>query len=143
MAVVNYFYQVSSFKVPFPRKTSSWIQSSIKKEKHKLSGLNFIFCSDEQLLKINQDYLNHNTYTDIVTFDNSEDKSQIEGDIFISVDRVVDNAQKLNIPFQDELNRVMIHGVLHLLGYSDKSFAKKKEMRKKEDVYLSLRDFTK
>jgi probable rRNA maturation factor len=144
MAAVNYFFQdTSSFKIPFPRKTSAWIQAAVKKEKHKLTELNFIFCSDKELLKINQEYLNHDTYTDIITFDNSDGSGRIEGDIFISIERVTDNANKLKTKFQDELNRVMIHGVLHLLGFSDKTDANKKEMRKKEDVYLSLRDFMK
>jgi probable rRNA maturation factor len=141
MAAVNYFFQNTSFKLPFPRKTSSWIQAAVKKEKRKLTGLNFIFCSDEELLKINREYLNHDTYTDIITFDNSENSGRIEGDIFISIERVTENADRLKTKFQDELNRVMIHGVLHLLGYSDKTDSKTKEMRKKEDVYLSLRDF--
>lgn len=88
---------------------------------------------------MNIQYLNHKTYTDIITFDNSEAPKLLEGDIFISVDRVKENAEKLKIPFVHELHRVMIHGVLHLLGYSDKTPRKKAEMRKKEDAYLSLR----
>jgi probable rRNA maturation factor len=139
MAAINFFSQVSSFKVPHPRKTSAWIQATIKKEKGKLGQLNFIFCSDEDLLKINIEYLNHKTYTDIITFDTSDGEGPLEGDIFISIDRVKDNAGKLELAFVDELHRVIIHGVLHLLGYSDKTPTKKKEMRKKEDAYLSLR----
>jgi probable rRNA maturation factor len=138
MAAINFFSQLSSFKVPHPRKTAAWIQATIKKEKGKLRQLNFIFCSDEDLLKINIEYLNHKTYTDIITFDTS-DTGEIEGDIFISIDRVRENAGKLDLAFTDELHRVIIHGVLHLLGYTDKTPTKKKEMRKKEDAYLSLR----
>ena len=139
MAAINFFSQVDSFKFPQPRKTSAWIQAAIRKEKRKLGQLNFIFCSDEDLLQINVQYLNHKTYTDIITFDNSDVEGELEGDIFISVDRVKENAEDLEVSFQDELHRVVIHGVLHLIGYSDKTPGKKKEMRKKEDAYLSLR----
>ena len=100
--------------------------------------LNFIFCNDQYLLEINQQYLNHNTYTDIITFNHSDDKGTIEGDIFISLDRVAENSSTLDIPFELELHRVMIHGVLHLVGYSDKTTPQKNEMRKKEDESLSL-----
>ena len=139
MAAVNFFSQDIPFKLPSPRKTSSWIQKAIKKEKGQLKNLNYIFCSDEDLRRINIQYLKHKTYTDIITFDVSDDSTHLEGEIFISIERVQENALKLNVPFLDELHRVLIHGVLHLLGYSDKTISKKKEMRKKEDAYLSLR----
>jgi probable rRNA maturation factor len=139
MAAVNFFSQDIPFKLPHPRKTSSWIQKAIRKENSRLKNLNYIFCSDEDLRKINIQYLKHKTYTDIITFDVSDDPTHLEGEIFISVERVRENALKLNVPFEDELHRVLIHGVLHLLGYSDKTVSKKKEMRKKEDAYLSLR----
>jgi probable rRNA maturation factor len=139
MAAVNFFSQDISFILPKPRKISSWIKGVIKSEGHTLGALNFIFCSDEHLLEINRQYLKHKTYTDIITFDTSEHDSTIEGDIFVSIERVKENALKLKIPFQDEFHRVIIHGVLHLLGYSDKTASQIKEMRKKEDAYLSLR----
>jgi len=139
MAAVNFFSQDIPFKLPHPRKTSSWIQRAIKEEKGHLKNLNYIFCSDEDLRKINIQYLKHKTYTDIITFDVSDDQAYLEGEIFISIDRVKENASKLNVSFIEELHRVLIHGVLHLLGYSDKTISKKKEMRKKEDAYLSLR----
>jgi rRNA maturation RNase YbeY len=139
MAAVNFFSQDIPFKLPHPRKTSSWIQKVIRKEKGRLKNLNYIFCSDEDLREINIEYLKHRTYTDIITFDVSDDRAYLEGEIFISIDRVQENALKLNVPFIDELHRVLIHGVLHLLGYSDKTIPNKKEMRKKEDAYLSLR----
>jgi probable rRNA maturation factor len=101
--------------------------------------VNFIFCSDEYLHSINVQYLNHTTYTDIVTFDSSETKGLIEGDIFISVERIQENASKFNTSFDEELHRVIIHGVLHLIGYSDKGSTKKAQMKRKEDTYLSLR----
>lgn len=138
MASINFFSQSIPFNVPSPRKTSSWIKSVIKKEKHLLEELNFIFCTDEELYQINVEYLKHKTFTDIITFDNSDQRGLIEGDIYISIDRVKENAYSLGITFEIELQRVMIHGVLHLLGYKDKTLAHKKEMRKKEDAYLSL-----
>jgi probable rRNA maturation factor len=140
MGAIQFHNQSLSFKPPFPRKTSRWIQFAIQREKLKLKQLNFIFCTDAELLRINMDYLKHNTYTDIITFDNSEERSIIEGDIFISIDRVTENANNLGVRFIDELHRVMIHGVLHLVGFSDKSQSSKKVMRRKEDEYLSLRE---
>jgi|ERR1044072_192947 rRNA maturation RNase YbeY len=139
MPSILFFSEDLDFSLPHPRKTSSWIKDSIKREKKKLSALNFIFCSDEYLGGINIQYLNHKTYTDIVTFDSSETPGLLEGDIFISIDRVKENAEKFNCSFDEELHRVIIHGVLHLIGYTDKSPAKKSLMRKKEDAYLSLR----
>jgi rRNA maturation RNase YbeY len=138
MASVNFFSQTIPFKVSSPRKTANWIKATIQKEKYSLGELNFIFCSDEELYQINLEYLNHKTFTDIITFDNSEEKGVVEGDIYISVDRVKENAAKYGSEFSNELKRVIIHGVLHLLGYNDKSPNHQKEMRKKEDAYLSL-----
>jgi rRNA maturation RNase YbeY len=140
MAQINFFSEDIDFSLPHPRKTSKWISSAIGREKKKLKELNYIFCSDQHLLAINKQYLDHHTLTDIITFDNRENpKAAIEGDIFISVDRVKENASKFNTDFIEELHRVLIHGVLHLIGYSDKSKQQKMEMRKKEDAYLSLR----
>jgi rRNA maturation RNase YbeY len=131
------------------------VKSSLK-NKRKLSGfldrlvatylpavkkaeLNYIFCTDEYLLKINQDYLQHDTLTDIVTFDNSENPNLIEGDIFISYERVLENGEKLNTA-ESELQRVMVHGLLHLCGYKDKAKADKSLMTAKEDYYLAKRN---
>jgi probable rRNA maturation factor len=138
MALVNYFSEDINFDIPNPRKTARWIKGAVIRERKSLKEINYIFCSDEYLLKINQFYLNHSTLTDIVTFDSSE-KSCLAGDIFISIPRVIENAKKFEVSLKDELHRVMIHGVLHLMGYSDKSKAEKTKMRKKEDAYLSLR----
>jgi probable rRNA maturation factor len=140
MARINFFSEETTFKLAHPIKTSKWIKAAIQKEKKVLDGLNFIFCTDDYLLKINKEYLNHNTLTDIVTFDNSETRRDINGDIFISVDRVSENAKKFNVSFDQELHRVIIHGILHLIGYGDKDMASKAKMRKKEDAYLSLRN---
>jgi len=138
MPKLQFFVEDVDFKLNNPRKISAWIREVIEKEGSSLKSINYIFCSDEYLWGLNTLYLNHNTYTDIITFDTS-DTEQIEGDIFISVDRVKENAEKFKKSFTDELHRVIIHGVLHLLGYSDKSSRKRIIMRKKEDTYLSLR----
>jgi rRNA maturation RNase YbeY len=100
--------------------------------------LNYIFCSDEYLLEINKQYLDHDYFTDIITFDNSEEDKQLEGDIYISVDRVRDNAATFHTDFDSEMRRVLIHGLLHLVGYEDSSEALKTAMRAKEDEYLRL-----
>lgn len=138
MPLIRFFSEDRSAKLLKPRKTVNWIKSVIAIESKELGLVNFIFCSDEYLRQINLQYLNHSTYTDIVTFDNSESKGMIEGDIFISVDRVKDNSVKFGRPFQEELHRVLIHGILHLAGYSDKGPIKKIRMTKKEDACLSL-----
>jgi len=138
MPAVNFFSEDISFKPQHPRKITAWIKACILEEKKPLGQLNYIFCSDKYLLQMNQDYLNHNTLTDVITFAH-EDADKISGDIFISIERVEENAKKFNVLFNDELHRVMIHGVLHLVGYKDKTSAAKAEMQKKEDAYLSLR----
>ena len=138
MGKINFFKEEIDFKLPNRPTISRWIKSVIEDEGFKLGNLNYIFCNDAYLLKINQEYLNHDTFTDIVTFNTAETDTVIEGDIFISIDRVRENAGKLSVTEQGELFRVMIHGVLHLLGYSDKTATQKVEMRKKEDACLSL-----
>ncbi len=115
-----------------------WIREAIHKEKKKPGDLNFIFCTDPYLLKINQQYLDHDDLTDILTFDYSED-DRISGDIFISYERVVDNALAHQETPGAELHRVIIHGVLHLLGYKDSTATEKQDMQRKENYYLSLR----
>lgn len=140
MAEVNFFNQDITFKLPKQGKTRQWIKEVLSREKKQLAHLNYIFCSDEYLLSINKQYLKHNALTDIITFDNSEHGGPIEGDIFISIERVRANAKELKTGFDEELHRVLIHGVLHLSGYSDKSASDKSRMRKKEDACLSLRE---
>ncbi|MGC1241166.1 MAG: rRNA maturation RNase YbeY [Chryseosolibacter sp.] len=139
MARINFFDQDISFKIPKPQKTRRWILDVISREKKQLTEINYILCSDEYLLSMNKEYLNHKTLTDIITFDNSEIPDAIEGDIFISIERVQANAVELATEFDEELHRVLIHGVLHLIGYGDNTPSEKKVMRKKEDAYLSLR----
>lgn len=139
MGSVRFFYEDIKYSVSKPRKTVSWIRDVIKKEKAGLSEINYIFCSDEYLHSLNQKFLDHNTLTDIITFSNSTKKGILEAEIYISVPRVRENAQKFMVDFQDEMNRVMIHGVLHLLGFRDKKPTEKALMRKKEEACLSLR----
>lgn len=135
--MIQFFIEDVDFQVLQPRKTKSWLQSIIKAEGFTLNQLNYIFCSDEYLLNINRQYLDHDFYTDIITFDNSEVENKVEGDIFISIDRVRENAQELNKPFEEELRRVLAHGILHLVGYDDIEDAQELEMRNKEDFYLA------
>ena len=138
---IHFFSEDIAYILKEKKKVRNWIHEVILKEGYTLNSLNFIFCSDDYLLKINQDYLKHDTYTDIITFDNSEAEKEILGDIFISVDRILENAQKFSVSTRDEAHRIMIHGTLHLLGYTDKSKADKAQMTKKEDESLSLRNF--
>jgi rRNA maturation RNase YbeY len=138
MALINFFSEEISFKLSHPRKTSKWIQLCLKKERKSLRSLNFIFCTDANLRQKNIQYLNHRTFTDIITFNQSDDRL-IEGEIYISIDRVKENAADLSLSFDEELHRVIIHGVLHLSGYGDKKQSEKELMRKKEDACLSLR----
>jgi len=116
------------------------IKQLINSELADLGNISVVFCSDNYLLNINKQYLNHNYYTDIVTFDYGEN-SVISGDLFISVDRVTENAKIFNKAFYNELYRVVFHGILHLVGYNDKTNEEKRVMRNKEDYYLSEVDF--
>lgn len=119
----------------------AWVERIAVVHEYRIAQLTFIFCSDAYLHKLNVEYLDHDTLTDIITFDNADDADVLEGDVFISVERVQDNAKDLTISFRDELHRVMIHGVLHLLGYHDKDLLSQTAMRRKEDYCLSLRTF--
>ena len=136
---IHYFSNQIDFKPKNQRKTTLWIASVAKKEKKAIGEISYVFCTDEYLLSLNQQFLNHNTFTDIITFDYSEGKKELSGEIYISIDRVADNAAKFKSDFHDELHRVMIHGVLHLAGYKDKKPTDKALMRKKEEACLSLR----
>lgn len=135
---IHYFSEDTTFNLKEKRKVNSWIRKTIEMENFNPGDINFIFCSDSYLLELNQEYLNHHTLTDIITFDSSEEENTISGDIFISIDRIKENAENLKITFNTELHRVIIHGILHLCGYTDKSKDEKLTMREKEDHYLSL-----
>jgi probable rRNA maturation factor len=132
---INFFNE----DVPLPklgkRKLISWIKNVIVKEGKKTGDISFIFCSDDFLLEVNKKYLNHDFYTDIITFDYVED-NLIQGDIFISLERVKENATSYKTTFNNENHRIIIHGVLHLLGYKDKLKEDKHLMTSKEDLYL-------
>lgn len=120
------------------KNLKTWIHSIAQMHNYEILEVNYIFCSDEYLLGVNQEYLNHDYYTDIITFDNSDEEGEIESDIFISVDRVNDNAQEHNVPRGTELLRVMAHGILHLCGFKDKEAEDVSEMRAQEDQCLEL-----
>jgi len=137
-ASINFFTEDTSYTLKNKRAIKAWVATAIAKEGYVLQELNFILCSDEYLLRINQDYLKHDTYTDVITFDNSEELKTIVGDIFISIERIKENASTFKYPVAEELCRVIIHGTLHLLGYKDKGKAAKILMTEKEDQYLSL-----
>jgi probable rRNA maturation factor len=141
MAAINFFSEDTEYILKNKLQLKRWIKDTIKAEGYRLNELNYILCSDAYLLQINQQYLNHDTYTDIVTFDNSEKPGTITGDVFISVDRTQENAQTFKVSAETELHRVMIHGALHLLGYLDKKPADKKLMTEKENQYLAIKSF--
>ncbi|KQN34457.1 rRNA maturation factor [Pedobacter sp. Leaf41] len=139
MPAISFFTESVTYNLPQKLKVKKWIKATIEKEGFRLQELNFIFCSDEYLLGINQQYLNHDTYTDIITFDNSDEEKLIVSDIFISIERVKENAKTFKTTEFDEVCRIMIHGTLHLLGYKDKGKAAKTLMTQKENEYLSFR----
>lgn len=134
---IHFFTEDLSYTLKKKTMLKAWIKSVIEEEGYALEELNFILCSDEYLLRINQQYLNHDTYTDVITFDNSEELKMIVGDIFISLERIQENAREFKHTVVDELCRVMVHGTLHLLGYKDKGKAAKTLMTDKEDYYLA------
>jgi probable rRNA maturation factor len=137
-AKIQFNYFKTTFRLPQAKKTAAWIEKVVRSEKATIKSLSYVFCSDAYLLSINQEYLHHDTLTDIITFEYTEKKGQLDGEIFISIQRVKENASNLGIDFNTELRRVMIHGVLHLLGLGDKTPTQKKAMRKKEEECLGL-----
>jgi len=134
--MINFNIELEGFRLTERNRKKELLKSIVKEHGFKPGELNYIFVSDEELLKINIEYLNHHTYTDIITFDNSESDKQIEGDIFISIDRVRENAAKFKTSFERELIRVMAHGVLHLAGYKDKKPEEAQAMRDAEERAL-------
>lgn len=139
---ISFFTEDIEFTLKDKAKIRNWIGETTKAEGFKRLGeLSFVFCSDAYLLEINKQYLNHDTYTDIVTFDSSEQEDVISGDIFISIERIRENAEKFGVTERDELHRVIIHGVLHLCGYYDKKKEDKELMTYKENEYLEKRTF--
>lgn len=134
--MVNFHYE-TDFNALHQEHYNTWINAILESEDFNISTLDYIFCDDEYLLKINQDYLDHDTFTDIITFDYTVGKI-IGGDIFISVERVTENASKFNVDFLNELHRVMAHGVLHLMGYKDKTKEESLVMRNKEEEKIKM-----
>ena len=134
------FYSENDFKLQNPKELLLWISNIIKAEGFEEGEISFIFCNDDYLHKLNVDFLNHDTLTDIISFDNSIGK-QLHGDVYISTERVQDNAKSYKTLFLDELHRVIIHGILHFCGFKDKSEEDITKMRDKEEQALSLRNF--
>ena len=138
--MIHFFSEDIDFALPDKTQiiVTRWLNDVARTEQTKVADLSYIFCSDDYLLSINQQYLNHDYYTDVITFDHRDQLSEpITGDIFISHDRVVDNSAQLGLCEKDELRRVMLHGLLHLLGYGDTISEEKQRMRLLEDEYLN------
>jgi rRNA maturation RNase YbeY len=136
-SAISYNAENISFNLKNKRILTDWIKEIIKREGKNLAIVSFIFCDDAFLLRLNKKFLNHDTYTDIITFDYCKD-NLISGDIFISIERVRENAVKFSQPFKEEVCRVMCHGVLHLVGFSDKNIRKRLDMRAKEDECILI-----
>lgn len=134
---IQFFSEDIAFTLKKKQKLREWITDVIRNENRRPWYINFIFCSDNYLLDLNKTFLKHTTLTDVITFPYEEKQDTVSGDIFISVERVAENALKFGEKFEDELHRVMVHGVLHLLGYEDKSPAMKEKMTSIENFYLA------
>lgn len=134
---ISFFSEEIDFEIANPALMRQWVESIVEREKGELNFVNYIFCDDPYLLKLNQEYLKHDTLTDIITFP-YHDPPIIEGDVYISIERIRENAHQFGATFEHELNRVMIHGVLHLCGYSDKTPEDKAKMTEKEDEALEI-----
>lgn len=135
---INFFSEEIEFKISNEEKILKWLLGIIIDSEYELEEINYIFCSDEYLHKINLEQLNHDTYTDVITFQYNDSEEAIESDIYISIDRIRENAEKFKVTFEEELHRVMVHGILHMIGYNDKSEKEEEEMREKENASLSL-----
>ena len=137
--MISYYFQDVDFKFREKRRTNQWLRLAAESEIRRIADISIIFCSDPYILDINQKYLGHDYFTDIITFDYCEGDS-LSGDLFISVDSVKENSIEYGTDFKDELNRVIIHGLLHLIGYDDHTVEETVVMRMKENYYLSLRE---
>lgn len=138
MSTISFQAESIKFSMPDKKVVKEWIKNTIAEESKRVGEVSIVFCSDEYLLKVNNEFLKHDFYTDIITFDYCED-DLVSGDLLISIDRVRENAEIQKGLFIDELHRVIIHGILHLLGYHDKAKNEVKVMREKEDYYLKKR----
>jgi rRNA maturation RNase YbeY len=137
---IFFFTEEINFKFGYKSKYKKWINNVAVKENRTIGNINIIFCNDAKILEINKKYLNHNYFTDVITFDNCIG-NKLNGDIFISIDTVKRNAEIYNCLFNNELNRVIVHGILHLIGYSDHSYDDKEVMRNLENIYLDILSF--
>jgi probable rRNA maturation factor len=135
--IIDFFYEEIDFELENRHTIVQWLQDCYKEENKVVALLHYIFCSDDYLHRINLQYLNHDTLTDIITFSNAREGAAIRGDIFISIDQVKENALHFDTPFEQELRRVIIHGSLHLMGYKDKTEEDQKLMTAKEDFYIA------
>ncbi|MFM7216519.1 MAG: rRNA maturation RNase YbeY [Bacteroidota bacterium] len=140
---IGFFKEGVRFRLSAKNQLADWLMKSIRKEAFRAGTINIVFCGDRYLRTMNKRFLGHDYNTDIITFPTGEDPSVIDGDLFISIESVRKNAETFKVTFQDELHRVIIHGILHLCNYSDKSERKKKEMRAREDHYLNRRSWLK
>jgi len=137
---ISFHSEQINFTISDESAVAYWLRDVCVSEGKNLAEVSYIFCSDDCLLEMNRKYLNHDYYTDVITFDYCE-ADAVSGDVFISIDRVEENALTVGVSKQDELHRVIVHGLLHLLGYLDKEAPDKQQMTAKEDFYLSLRSF--
>ena len=135
--IIHFFQEDIDFELRSVQAIRQWLSTVLDEENNKGKRLHYIFCSDAYLLQLNIQYLQHDTLTDIITFSDSREGQGLAGDIFISIERIRENAALYEVNFEEELRRVMVHGLLHLLGYKDKTKAEKKRMREKEDYYLA------
>ena len=139
MLMISYFFEDTKFQFNRRRLNNQWLRMVAVSEIRRIGDVNIIFCSDNYILDVNLKYLQHDYFTDIITFDYCENNI-LSGDLFISVDSVRENSVLYNTEFEDELNRVMVHGILHLIGYDDHTDEEKKVMREKENYYLAMRE---
>lgn len=135
---INFHFEDTAFDFPNVTILTAWLNATAFSKNKKINFLNYIFCTDDFLHNLNVEYLNHDTLTDVITFSYSDKEKEIEGDVFISIDRVKENALELDVLFENELYRVMVHGLLHLLGLKDKTVEDKKEMTTNENEYLAI-----
>jgi rRNA maturation RNase YbeY len=138
MAPIHFFSEDIDYELPDETVWINWLEAIANKENKEIDMINYIFCSDEYLHQINVQYLGHDTLTDIITFPYSEEENTIEGDIFISIDRVKENSAAYNVSFEEELKRIMAHGILHMCGYMDKKDDEKELMSKKENEAIAM-----
>lgn len=136
---ISFYSENTDFELSNEAETREWLLKAVAAEKHTLQELSIIFCDDEYLQEMNQEYLEHEELTDIITFQYHEEGQEVHGDLFISIERVRENAELFKVTFEHELNRVMVHGTLHLMGYKDKTPADKSLMTEKENHYLDAR----